>query len=376
MTSLTNKHQSEIAEAWDRFLDNTYTCDDLSLILDAFKGDEYLQEFHNGLYRIWNATKDDAQHLSEEEKEAYRIEAVQLRAEYERKMQIRQLKSLKYSLFRKIGYAAAILLPFTILSYFTYCYFTIEPAPDEPPLWSELIVPSGSKMQMSLQDGTKVWLNADSRLRYDSKFGRTNRSVHLSGEAYFEVAKNEQSPFIVDVGELKIKVTGTHFNVNAYSENHGVSVALIEGAVEMIAGKNAIVLKPGNTARYDATTGKVAVALPTVDKPVATAAIKNNGATLKQSAMPLKKSAMPFKIEDAIAWKDNRLLFNGESFEQIISSLERTFNVIINVKNEQVKKRRFHGDFINNETIEQIITVMAINGHFKYQIKGNVIDIY
>jgi len=363
------KHQSEVAEAWDRFLDDTYTCDDLSLILDSFKEDEYLQVFHDGLLRIWNAMKDEALNLTEEEKEVYRKEAALLRAEYERKQRMRQARAARYSLFRKIGYAAAILLPFTVLSYFTYCYFTLEPAPVEAPLWSELIVPNGSKMQMCLQDGTKVWLNADSRLRYDSEFGRANRTVLLSGEAYFEVAKNEQSPFIVDVGELKIKVWGTHFNVNAYGENKGVSVALIEGSVEMIAGKSKTMPQPGNTARYDAATGKVAIAEPPAGKPVETAALKKDAATLKKSAVVLK-------TEDAIAWKDNRLLFKGESFEQIISSLERTFNVKVNIQNEQIKKRRFYGDFINNETIEQIITVMAINGKFKYKIKGNVIDIY
>ena len=296
-----------------------------------------------------------------------RVEAERVQAEtYRAKRMKSQSNRL---LLRRIASCAAILIPMTVLSYFTYLYFTVTPAQVATPLYSEVTVPSGSKIQMTLQDGTKVWLNSDSYLQHDSEFGRTNRLLTLTGEAYFEVAKDENSPFIVDVGGIKVKVHGTHFNVNAYKENNGVAVTLLEGSVEMITPKNNTMLEPGHVARYDATTKKVAVAA-NVPQPQ-----PEEVKASKESAVP-QESVVANTAEHAVDWIDNRLVFNGETFEQIIATLERSYNVKVNIQNVQVKKRRFAGDFINNETIEQILNVMSVNGKFRYSIKGNVIDIY
>ena len=275
-----------------------------------------------------------------------------------------QIKRIQ--LWRRIASIAAVLIPMAILGYYTYRYFTIVPLPNDIPLKSEIMVPAGSKTQMSLQDGTKVWLNADSHLQYDSDFGRSNRTITLQGEAYFEVAKDENSPFIVNVGGIKIKVLGTHFNVNAYHENNGVVVSLLEGSVEMITTKSNTMLQPGNMARYDAVTGKVAVTTKTEPQSVEKTPVDNVGV---QKMNALDKN-------HAIDWMSNRLVFHGETFEQIICTLERAYNVKVNIHNNQIKKRQFGGDFTNNETIEQIMTVMSLNGKFQFQIKGNVIDIF
>ena len=251
----------------------------------------------------------------------------------------------KIKRLRRIAlYSAFSLLLIVSVGYFAYRYVIFPSTQEQTILLLEVDAPSGSKKHFSLEDGSKVWLNAGSRLQYDSEYGRTNRALSLFGEAYFEVAKNEQFPFIVNVEGIKIKVLGTHFNVNAYSENNGVSVALLEGSVEMITKKDATMLLPGNMARYDNATGKITAAT-------------NAG-------------------NNALAWMDNRLVFNGETFEQIICMLERTYNVKVNIQNEQIKKRCFAGDFSNNETIEQIFAIMSFNGKFRYQINGSIINIF
>jgi ferric-dicitrate binding protein FerR (iron transport regulator) len=189
----------------------------------------------------------------------------------------------------------------------------------------------------------------------------------LSGEAYFEVAKDERSPFIVSVGEIKIKVHGTHFNVNSYSEKDGVAVTLLEGSIEMITPKSNTILQPGNMARYDAKTGKIALTTNIDLIPV----------EKLDSVITVKKESVVSKTtEYAIDWINNRLVFNGETFEQIIATLERSYNVKVNIHNDQIRKRRFAGDFTNNETIEQIFTVMSYNGKFRYEIKGNIINLF
>ncbi|MDR1171068.1 MAG: FecR domain-containing protein [Bacteroidales bacterium] len=291
--------------------------------------------------KMWHALSLSDRNETFNEQRAYRL--FRERVEAETGM-AKRIPMKPYRLLRRIASYAAVIISFVSLGYFTYRYFTTTPARTVTPLLSEVAAPNGSKTQLLLQDGTRVWLNAVSHIRYNSEFGRTNRNLSLSGEAYFEVAKDEQLPFIVDVEGIKVKVLGTHFNVNAYRENNGVAIALLEGVVEIIANNGNVTLKPGDMARYDAASGQIAISANA--------------------------------IGDALAWMNNKLVFTGETFEQIISNLERSYNVKVNIHNNQIKKRRFAGDFTNNETIEQIFTVMSVNGKFRYQIKGNVIDIY
>lgn len=243
-------------------------------------------------------------------------------------------------------YAAAVLIPFLFLSYFTYQYFKASAGEWHGNLTvSEVVVPNGSKTQLLLQDGTKVWINSGSSVQCAEGFGKKNREIKLCGEAYLEVAHNDKCPFIVSTGEVKVKVLGTRFNVNAYKENEEIKVALLEGSVEMsVPDKMPLLLPPKSTACYN---------------PVS-----------KQTRMIYDTMC------DSVNWISNKLIFDGESFEQIVLTLERNFNVKIHIHNAAVKERRFVGDFVNNETIEQIFNVMSSDGKFKYKIKGNVIDIY
>ena len=318
--------------------------DDLRKKLDEWQNASYEnEEMLVWMQKMWHSLCLSDRDETFNKQRAYYLFRERINAETGSR--VKRIPLRPYLLLRHIASYAAVLVSLLFLGYFTYRYFTIVAVQvEELPLLSEISVPNGSKTQLSLQDGSKVWLNSGSYLQYDSEHGRTNRSLTLSGEAYFEVAKDEHSPFIVNVGEIKIKVHGTHFNVNAYEENNGISVALIEGSVEIITSNGNIMLRPGIITRYDTATGKIEVMTNTTD--------------------------------GVLAWMDNRLIFNGETFEQIVCTLERRYDVKVNIHNNQIKQRRFAGDFINNETIEQIFSVMSVNGKFRYQIKGNLIDIY
>lgn len=320
------------------------------------------------MQKIWNALSLSDRNEMFDGQRAYHL--FRERIEAENRMAER-IPLNPYRLLRRVASYAAVVIPFVILTtYLAYRHFAPEPAPEAMPYSTEVTVPYGSKTQLSLQDGTKIWLNAGSHLQYNSQFGQTNRSLTLSGEAYFEVAKNENLPFIVDAEGLKIKVLGTHFNVNAYGKNKAVEVTLLEGAVEMIAGKEKTVLQPGDKAQYNTATRKVSV--QTGFEPQSAAPASNSIAADSQTAAAAASTA----TGEVLAWIDNRLVFNGETFEQIIWTLERNYNVKVNIHDEQIKKRRFAGDFKNNETIEQIFNVMSVNGKFRYKIKGNIIDVY
>lgn len=241
---------------------------------------------------------------------------------------------------------AAILISFITLNCLIHQYY-IHPSDQNILRLSEIAVPNGSKTKLTLQDGTKVWLNAGSKIQYDSDFGKKNRLLKLSGEAYLEVAKDENCPFIVDAGEIKVKVLGTCFNVRAYKDNEEIKVALLRGSVEMETNNGDMLrLVPKDIAHFNTQTKETGIC-------------HNTGCS-----------------QNCIGWIDNKFIFNGESFEQITKILERTFNVKINIHRESIKKRCFIGDFVNNETIEQIFKVMSSNEKFTYTIKGNIIDVY
>jgi len=198
-------------------------------------------------------------------------------------------------------------------------------------------------MHITLADGTGVWLNAGSKISYDTYFGRTNRNVKLDGEAYFEVSENKALPFVVQNMYATVRVLGTRFDVNAYPDNGQITVVLLEGLVNLTAGHEHTLLHPHQKACYDKTTHTTQVV-----------------------------SAQ----ENTMRWIEGGLVFNGETFEEIIRTLERKFDVKITISNVDIRDRRFAGDFTNDETLAQILQIMSVNGKFKYQISNKNVTIY
>jgi ferric-dicitrate binding protein FerR (iron transport regulator) len=263
---------------------------------------------------------------------------------FEKRIREARSATRRAALRRYLAYAA-VAIPFILLSYFSYLYFATPAATvATAPLVAEVATPKGSKTQVKLPDGSVVWLNAGSTIRYDAGFGATHRALTLTGEAYLEVVRDEQFPLVVEAREVKVTVLGTRFNINAYSDDEQVTVALLQGSVQMDTGHEQIVLTPMDVARYNTLTGQTAVAVNSVG--------------------------------NAAGWINNHLVFNGESFAQIMKILERKFDVDIHVHNSALRHAKFVGDFINDESLEQIFSVMAANRKFKYQIRGKVIEIY
>ncbi|MDR2118864.1 MAG: FecR family protein [Tannerellaceae bacterium] len=122
--------------------------------------------------------------------------------------------------------SVAAFIAFLCLIYFFRPYFTSPSAGQQALSFSEINVPNGSRVQVALPDGTKVWINSGSSLQYNSGFGESRREVRLSGEACMEVSYRKDCPFIVSLGDLEVRVTGTKFNINAYKENREVTVGL------------------------------------------------------------------------------------------------------------------------------------------------------
>lgn len=212
-----------------------------------------------------------------------------------------------------------------------------------------LKVPYGKKFQLVLSDGTTVHVNAGSTLKFPVQFisGRV-REVELYGEAYFEVARNEEDPFIVTTNGIRTEVLGTKFNVSSYTDDPFSEVVLVEGSVGLSIGKE----------RFDKNRHKIL-------KP-------NQKASLLNQEQGLNISSV--HTEDYIAWVDGVMLFKNESFESIMKKLERAYDKKITINYQRIKTEKFTGRF-DIESIEEVLKTFRSNTFFNFNIRENEIII-
>ncbi len=220
------------------------------------------------------------------------------------------------------------------------------------PTENTLQVPYGKKFDIVLTDGTKVFLNSGSSLRYPTNFnGADHRRVHLSGEAYFEVAHDAGKPFLVNSQELQVEVLGTQFNVSNYSEDNVTEVVLVEGSVDLssISRQNGpqsgnVLLKPGFKGAFDKVEG-----------------------TITTEAVDVSRYT---------SWINGKEIFVDAPFENIIKKLERQYNVVIVNKNTKISKERFTATIeTERETIEQVMSFFNRVYEIEYRLVGNKIII-
>lgn len=198
--------------------------------------------------------------------------------------------------------------------------------------------PGKSKIKVDLPDGSVVWLNASSKLVYDNQFGVTNRSLALNGEAYFEIAENEELPLVVSSEDTQVRVLGTKFNISNYSEDSEIHVSLLQGSVEFLdkATAKKVVMKPNQMVRLNKS---------------------NRNMTLKN-----------IKAENYNCWIDDKVFFDEESLGQIAKVIERTMGVSVVFEDEDLKKQIFYGGLsFDSNDVESVMDVMAATHRFKYR---------
>lgn len=241
-------------------------------------------------------------------------------------------------------------------------------AQQQPLAKHEIKTKYGSKTSLVLPDGTKVWLNAGSKMTYSKDYGAELREVNLTGEAYFDVEKNADKPFIIHAGNIKIKVLGTAFNVRSYPDEKNIETSLIRGSLEITlnGSKGKYILKPYqklvvNNNPALAAKGNNAKELPDAEEP------KTDIELSRLSVMAQDSSIVE------TAWVYNRLVFNGETFEEIAHKMERWYAVSIVIKNDKLKTIKFTGVF-ENETVDQALGAIQLTTHFKVSYKtGQII---
>lgn len=202
--------------------------------------------------------------------------------------------------------------------------------------------PRGGQYQIELSDGTKVWLNASSSLKYPTRFTGTTRSVELNGEAYFQVAHNADMPFKVKTDKQVVTVLGTHFNVNAYHDEPAVRTTLLEGKVRVDAiGKaSSGILKPGEQAALSGTQFTI-----------------TEGDT-----------------EQAVAWRNGYFRFRGENIENVMRKLSRWYNIDVEY-NTAIVDEGYYGTISRFKNLSQVLAVLTETGSVHFKIEGRRVTV-
>ena len=229
------------------------------------------------------------------------------------------------------GYAAAICI--TILS--TWMVMNDREPAEEMVTYEEFTTPSGQRAMVKLHDGTTVWLNARSTLRYPNHFAREERKVELDGEAFFDVEHNEHKPYVVSTEKLDIKVLGTKFNVFAYKGREEFNTALLEGSVKVYERMNeekALFMNPNECVE-----------------------LKDN-----------KLVKRPMGNTDFLLWKEGIYAFDDVPFEDIIKKFELYYDIVITVNNSKLMKYKFSGKFRQRDGVESALRTLRKVYYFTY----------
>jgi transmembrane sensor len=200
-------------------------------------------------------------------------------------------------------------------------------------------VPKGGQYQVTLPDGTHIWLNSASTLSYPINFNGKTRNVTLSGEAYFEVAKNKDQPFMVNVNDVVVQVFGTHFNIMAYADEPSINTTLLEGSVKVSKGRLSQMIVPGQQAR--------------ISKDIQI--VKAN-------------------IDEAVAWKNADFLLVNSDIQPLMRKIERWYNVKV-VYTGEMPTTHLNGEIPRNTDLKKLLGVLEQMGGVHFKIEQNVIRV-
>ena len=213
--------------------------------------------------------------------------------------------------------------------------------------WHEIYVAQGETREITLSDGTQLWLNSGSRVFYPERFDGRERRIRIDGEVFADVTKDRRHPFVVSASDVEVRVLGTQFSLKSYAENPNIEVALIEGSVAMRAGNPGksvdYTLTPGDMIRYNRTSGSL--------------------------------ETYRIDTETYGSWHSNRnLCFVNQTLGDIATDLERRFNVKIIIEGSELAEAQYYASFINNESLDRILRALNSNDNMRIsRINGTII---
>jgi len=321
-------------------------------------------------YRSYDKSEIEIHFDSKKEKDEFRdrlFQKLQLHIIETRTGEIKPLVKRPFRKRRMIRWAAAA----AVIMFIAGGYWLFKQSGNSKNANKEIsenntvITKPGIKTHVILPDGSKVWVNAGSKIVYDKYFNKSNREIFLIGEAFFDVVKDKTRPFIVHTNAIDLKVLGTAFNVRAYENEKETVTALVHGSIEVTVKNNPekkILLKP---------TERLVVKNQIND------AIQNKEEKVIAGEPAIAIDKMHYYGKDSsdfeTSWVKNRLTFRKERLDEIALRIERWFNVNVIITDASLNDSKYNGVF-EDETLEEVMEALKLTGNFQYTIKdGKVI---
>jgi ferric-dicitrate binding protein FerR (iron transport regulator) len=310
---------------FEKFLSGKRITDNEFLLLESILDDtDKKKEVFQWLENKW-------QHS---EPEKVNLQFAEIRKQIRNKSTKQRLKKVVLILSKA---AAILFIPLFVTSLYFYVNRT------DTNKFLTLTTQKGEQTSVILPDGSKVWLNVDTKLSYPVNYGVKSRNVNLEGEAYFEVMKNKELPFEVSSDGITTKALGTSFVISSYPESSAIRSSLIKGSVEVSYKNGSEVLKPGQQLVYKKDKSSIIV--------------------------------QQFSEDDELAWKNEQLIFRLTPFDQVIEELEKWYGVDFDYNPALFRNETFTAKFERSETLEHVLQVMSSAGGFKYRVEGKTVKI-
>ncbi|MBC7913541.1 MAG: FecR family protein [Pyrinomonadaceae bacterium] len=331
---------------------------------DLLNSNPNLNQQYSMLKKLWSKRLSAPNILEERNTEKALFKKIINKAEIERQNATEVLvepvatPSIILQLFSKrLVYAYAASIAVVLMFFFNKADQNTDKQPEQL-----ITTHNGSRSKVLLPDGTTVWLNGGSKIYYDYEFSGPIREVRLDGEAFFDVVKLKDRPFIVHAGKIDIKVHGTSFNVKCYQDDKNIETTLLHGKIEVTDNTNknkpSIFLIPNQK-----------LVIPAKEPQKQAKMAPNKIYELVNLDTELQEKE---RVETA--WIYNRIEFRGERFEELSKKLERWYNVNIEFEDAKVKSQMFNGSF-EKETVDQAFEALQKVGKFNFKIQGREIFI-
>ncbi|MBN2273579.1 MAG: DUF4974 domain-containing protein [Bacteroidales bacterium] len=363
-------HRLSLEELLDQYLNRQLNPEQRWELSERMNQDQDPEHATAWFYRLWDETRRGKADKRSEASFAQLREKLELKDDDLRFSQPMVYKTRAgYTGFKiLIRYAAVFLLAFGL----AWLIFNPGRIPASSAVASKinvLTVPNGSKGYLSLEDGTKIWLNCGSRISYNNFSNAPVREAFLEGEAFFDVQKDKKRPFIVKTSDLRLEALGTSFNVKSYPAERITETVLVTGKLQIEeiraahSGSKPITLIPNQKATFYSESGKLELENRQQD-------------TRAESRI----SAVQQVIETVdpelyTSWKDEKLVFNNERLESLTVKMERWFNVDITLKDSLLNDYRYTGKF-EKENIEQALKALKLATPLEYQIDKDKVTLY
>ncbi len=297
-----------------------------------------------------NSSDENSKYFKDIENIKNDLDELELMSSIDSKLGIAKVKSRIKPSYKKVSLvskflfygqkvAAIIVIPLLIFSIYQLST-QVNLGDNDKLVWQEIYTPIGLRSSYELPDGTKVWLNGNTYLRYPSRFLQKERQVELTGEAFFEVHSDKKHPFVVNTGKFSVQAVGTKFNVRALCKDSIIETALVEGNVNLLKNtpsgtKKLYALKPNHLAKYDEKTQKLKVYQTNLDK--------------------------------YLAWKENQIMFNDDPITEVLKRLGQWYNVDFEISEDIVSRNYAYTGLFTDEGLPQILEYIELTTPVKFK---------